>query len=270
MHPVEHQAGQRHLLLGQTPGEERGLAQRVRFGYGDHDEGCALRLQQLVRGVGAFPEAAEHGVKGVHEGLHVREQSRAEQLAQSAGHQAESAGQQLECAEAADLGRRRQNLDEPAVQEGAEPVRRVQEVQRGAARRGVDHDQVPLAVRVQLAQLLHRHVLLRAGEARGQRLVEGVRHDLLGAALVGVFEHDVVERALHVQHHRVQPAPGRCVDALDRTRGVVQLGQAQRLREPPCRVDGEHDDVPAALGGAQREGRGRGRSCRRRRSRSTR
>jgi hypothetical protein len=57
---------------------------------------------------------------------------------------------------------------------------------------------------VQLAQLFHRHVLLGAGEGAGQGLVERVGEDLLGFLSTGVRLHDLVERALHVQHHRVE------------------------------------------------------------------
>ena len=74
--------------------------------------------------------------------------------------------------------------DQPTVEEAREPLRGVEEVQRGARGRGVDHDQVVAAVGqrlpVQLAQLLHRHVLLRAGERARQRDVERVLQDLLG------------------------------------------------------------------------------------------
>ena len=38
-------------------------------------------------------------------------------------------------------------------------------------------------------------------------------------------------------------AAGRGVDAGHRPRGVVELGEAQRLGQPAGRVDGEHDDL---------------------------
>ena len=67
-HPVEHQAGQRHGLRGQPVDEVRRLAQRVRLGRGDHDEGGPGCLQQLVRLLRPFPEAAEHGLQRADEG----------------------------------------------------------------------------------------------------------------------------------------------------------------------------------------------------------
>ena len=66
---------------------------------------------------------------------------------------------------------------------------------------------------------------------------------------------DVVERPLHVQHHRVQFA--RRPRDLDPPRLVVQLDQAERLGQPPGRVDGEDDDAPAGLRRGQRQRRRR-------------
>ena len=124
-------------------------------------------------------------------------------------------------------------------------LRRVQEVQRRAGRRGVDDDQVPRVLGPQLAELLHRHVLLRAREAGRQRLVEGVLQDRLARSGSACCDDDLVERPLHVEHHRVQRAAGRPIDPGHRARGVVQLGQAHRLGEPAGRVDGQHDDRAA-------------------------
>ena len=151
-----------------------------------------------------------------------------------------------------------------------EPSRfgRVEEVQRGPRRRRVDDDEVPpraavvVPVRadllVELAELLHRHVLLRARERAGDRLVEGVREDLVGLLGGRVGDDDLVERPLHVEHHRVERATGRRVDVVHRPRGVVELGEAHRLGEPPGGVDGEDDDLAPLLRRAQSESGGRG------------
>ena len=131
--------------------------------------------------------------------------------------------------------------------------------------RGVDDDQVPLVAGPQLAQLLHRHVLLRTGEGRAHGLVEGVDVDLLGPLRVGVRGHDLVEGPLHVEHHGVQlagPTPGvrGALDRVDLAGRVVQLGQPERLGQPAGRVDGEHHRAPAVLlGRPQRQRRRRGR-----------
>jgi hypothetical protein len=123
----------------------------------------------------------------------------------------------------------------------------VEEIERGPARRGVDDDQVPLVRPAQLPELLHRHVLLGAGEAGGQRLVERVGQDLRRPGRVGVRLDDLVERALHVEHHRVQAAARLVVDPLDQPGGVVEGAQAHRLGQPAGRVDGQHADLAPAL-----------------------
>ena len=93
---------------------------------------------------------------------------------------ADRARQHLEVGLAAGLGRGEQDADHAAVEEGRQPLGGVEEVQRRAGRRGVDDDEVVVAGGLELAELLHRHVLLRAGEGGRERLVEGVRQDRLG------------------------------------------------------------------------------------------
>jgi hypothetical protein len=75
-----------------------------------------------------------------------------------------------------------------------------------------------------------------------------------------VGEHDLVEGALHVQHHGVQFAAGTVAGVeLDLAGAVVQSGQAQRLGQPPGRVDGQHDGAAAVqFGRPQRQRRRRG------------
>jgi hypothetical protein len=238
--------------------EVRRLAQRVRFRRGHHQERRAGRLQQPVGPFGTLAEATEHGVKRADERLRVLEHLRAQDLGQRAGHHGEPGVQHLHVRHPGP-GRDGQQPDQPAIEEPAEPLRRVEEVQRRPAGRGIHHDEVPLVGVPELAELLHRHVLLRPGEARGQRLVERVGQDLRGPVRVGVRLDDFIERPLHVQHHRVQAAAAGGVDAVHRPRGVVQGGQAHRLGQPPGWVDGQHAGLPAAFGGAQADrGRGRG------------
>ncbi len=66
-------------------------------------------------------------------------------------------------------------------------------------------------------------------------------------------QHDLVEGPLHVEHHGLELAVAG--HALDDPRGVVELGQPHRLRQPPGRVDGQDDDLAAALGGPQADRR---------------
>ena len=257
---VDHQPGQRHLLRAQPLDEVRRLAQRVRLGRGDHQERRTPVLEQLEGALRPLPEAAEERVERGDERLHVLEHLGADDLGDRVGHHPEAGGHQPRRAAC----RREQQLHEPAVEEAREPLGGVEEVQRAARGRGVDHDQVPAAgpprVLVELAELLHRHVLLRARERAGDRDVERVVQDLLGLLRAGLALHHLVEGALHVEHHRVERAalagrarrqPGH------RPRGVVERLDAHRLRQPTGRVDGEHDDLAAALGRTQGE-RGRG------------
>ena len=255
VHPVEHQPGQRHPLLAEPLHEVGRLAQRVALRGGDHDEGRAAGLQQAVRRISPLAEAAEHGVERCDERLQVLEHLGAEHLGQDRRHGVEADADHLEVGPAARLGPAHQHADEAAVEEGAEPLGRVEEVQGRPAGRRVHDDQVPAVLGAQLPELLHRHVLLRAGEARRQGLVEGVVHDRLGPLGRGVGEDDLVEGPLHVEHHRVERAALGLVDPLDPARAVVQLGQAHRLRQPAGRVDGEDDDRAAGLGGSQAERR---------------
>ncbi len=70
-------------------------------------------------------------------------------------------------------------------------------------RRGVEDDQPVVAAVAQLPELLHRDVLLRAGERARQRLVEAVLEDLVALLRRGVAADELVPGALHVEHHRV-------------------------------------------------------------------
>ena len=89
------------------------------------------------------------------------------------------------------------------------------------------------------------------------RLVEGVGEDLRGLLGGRVRLDDLVEGALHVEHHRVEAAAAGGVGPRHRARGVVELDQAHRLRQPPGRVDREDDDPPprSAARSAERGGR---------------
>ena len=203
------------------------------------------------------------GVERRDEGLHVGEELAAEDPRERRRGEVRPEGEDPHVGAAPRLGRGHQDADEAAVEEGPEPFRGVEEVEGGAGRRGVDDDEVPGALAVglgpQLAELLHRHVLLGPGERAGDCLVEGVLEDLGRLLGGGVGEHDLVEGPLHVEHHRVErPARGR-VDARHRPRRVVELVEAERLGQAAGGVDGEHDHLPPGLGrpDAERGGRRR-------------
>ena len=94
------------------------------------------------------------------------------------------------------------------VEEAREPARRVEEVERVARGRRVDDDEVEVRLLVQLVELLHRHVLLRAREPAGDVAVEAVAVDPLRLrGIDGVARDQLVEGRLGVEHHRPQLAP---------------------------------------------------------------
>ena len=128
----------------------------------------------------------------------------AEHLGQGVGHHRQAGRHQP----GRPSRRGQQQTDEAPVEEARQPLRGVEEVERRARGRGVDHDQVVASVGqrlpVQLTQLLHRHVLLGAGERARQRDVERVLEDLLRLLRAGLRLDHLVEGALHVEHHRVE------------------------------------------------------------------
>ena len=259
LHAVEDQSGEGHAVLVEPVDEVGGLAQGVALGSGDHHERRTRILEQRVRRFCALAEPAEHRVDRADERRQVGEQLCAEDLGEHTGEESESRAEELPDASSGPPRRRGEDLDEASVEEGAQAVGSIEEVQRRARGGRVDHDEVPGAVSIglgaQLPELLHRHVLLRAREGGRQCLVERVVEDRLSALRVGVGLDDLVEGPLHVEHHRAERALS--LDADDRARGVVEFGEPHGLGETSRRIDGEHADSPAHLRGAQTEGRGR-------------
>ena len=120
------------------------------------------------------------------------------------------------------------------------------------AGRRVEDEQVEAAFAVQLEELLHRHVLLRAGQRVGDLLVDAVVEDAVARLLVGGLAGDqLVEGRLRVEHHRPELAlhldpllrEERRVDLLGL---VAELLQAERVGEALRRVDRQHADLQSA------------------------
>ena len=159
----------------------------------------------------------------------------------------------------------RKNWRDRPLDEAAQSLGRVQEVERVAGRRRVQHQQVVAALLEELVQLLGRHVLLRARDRVGQLLIDAVVEDPVTRLLVGrVALHEVVEGALGVDHHGPQ-LPLHLDALVSESRRVhkpllvAQLGQSERVRQPFRRVDGQHQDLLAlgchAHGDRRRGGR---------------
>ena len=146
VHPVEHQPGQRHRLLGQPVGEVGGLAQRVTLGRGHDDERRARLLEQVVGALGPLAEAAERRLDRRDERAHVAQQLAAEHLGQHAGEEPDAGAEHLTYARPPALAGATSTRSSRPSRKVAMPPRRVEEVERRAGRRGVDDDQVPLPV----------------------------------------------------------------------------------------------------------------------------
>jgi hypothetical protein len=103
-----------------------------------------------------------------------------------------------------------------------------------------------------LEELLHRHVLLRAGEGIGDLAVDPVLQDPVAGLVVGrMLLHELVEGRLGVEHHRPELALHLGAVALEELRVhlarlVVELAQPERVGEPLGWIDGQHRDLLAA------------------------
>ena len=125
---------------------------------------------------------------------------------------------------------------------------------------------------VELVEALHRHVLLRARDGRGQLAVDPVAQHRLPRLLVGgVAAHHVVERALGIEHQRPQLALHLDAGRLEPRRVhqqllVPQLRHAQGLGQAPRRIDRDDRDLPGRARPLRVPARPPSLSCRRRRS----
>ena len=159
--------------------------------------------------------------------------------------------------------------DQPAQQAGGEevghPLGGVEEVEGVAGGRGVHHDEVVVALRVDLVEPLHGDVVVALDEAAGDVLVERVGQDLVpGLRVGGVPADQRVPRLLGVEHGRPQLAPRLDPGGPEGLVGHPVLGvadpvEAEGVGQPLGRVDGEHQHLAAvADGGHDRRGGRRG------------
>jgi hypothetical protein len=251
-HAIGHYARERQLGLAQPLVEEGRLVERVLAGRRDHHERAALVREQGVDLAGPLAEALHHPAEAAEELRQVGEQVHAGGALHRPEQHAAAAAEQLEPQDP----RAGEQLERGRVDERRQLARRVEEVECVPGRRRVEHQQVVEALAVQLVELLHRHVLLRAGHGVRQLAVDRVGEHGVARALVGrVLVHQLVEGALGVEHHRPQLALHRRIHQV----GLVsQLVQAQRVREAARGVDREDGDLAATGGHAERDGRGGG------------
>ena len=142
-----------------------------------------------------------------------------------------------------------EDLQRAALEEAREAVGGVEEVQRVARRRGVEHEHVEAPGAVELVELGDRRELLRARDRARELLVDAVGEDVVARCVVGREALDeLVERALGVEHHRPQLAAhldavaGEAV-GVDEARLVAELVEAERVGQPLGGVDRDDGDA---------------------------
>ncbi|EAU61811.1 hypothetical protein STIAU_1812 [Stigmatella aurantiaca DW4/3-1] len=258
---VEHVAGTRQAALRQRLLEEAHLFQRRRLGRGDEQEGGFRRGQPLAQPVRAQADASEQPTRGADEGAQVRREGLAEQGAQHVAD--EPRGPPPQAAPGGLL--RAEERHHAIIQEARQAPGGVEEVQRVPARGRVQHDELVLALVDVLIERLGCRVLLDAGHQLREEAVEAVLQDdahRLGRG--GQPPHHALEDDAGIQHPHVQLAFARGGAPVEDVGGHggglrAALGQAHGLREPPRRINGEHQHL------APRPRRGHAQRRRRRR-----
>jgi hypothetical protein len=258
-HPVGHDASQGYAERLEPVEELHGLLGGLPFGAGDQDEGGCGSQQEGTDVAGARSKALRHALERQQELGQVLDEADARQ---PLDHLEDPARAALEQSEPEATGRERgvdQHVDEPAVEELEQALGRLEEVEGVLCGRGVDDDQVEAATFGQLVDLLHRGVLHAPCQRVRDVLIDRVREDPL-TRLVALCEavHQIVEGALHVEHHGPQRPAFRDAKARERRFGdglglVAERSHTQRVRESTRRVDGEDQRPPALARRFERE-----------------
>ena len=179
---------------------------------------------------GALAEAVDQRAHRAQQDRHVLEQVHARELLQDPEDDARAGAEQPP----GDPRRHEEELQRAALEEVRQAVGRVEEVQRVARRRRVEHDRVVAALAVELVELGHRAELLRAGDRARQLRVDAVAQHVVARRRVGRELGDqAVERRLRVEHHRPQLAAH--LDAVARQHARRRRAAA-RCRAPPGRA----------------------------------
>ncbi len=226
---------------------------------GDDQERRRRVLEQRADALGALREAVDHPAERAEEHRQVVQQV-------DAGHALAAARTRRRCrgrAPAAEPGRAQEHPDRAALEEARQPRRRVEEVERVARRRRVEHEQVEAALLVELVELRDRRELLRAGDRARELLVDPVGEHLVAGRASGAsrsISSSNVRLASSIIAHSSPRSRRRAAKRSGSTsRGSLPSSSspsefASRLRG----VDRDHRDPQPALGHPHRE-RGRGR-----------
>ena len=140
-------------------------------------------------------------------------------------------------------GRRNMRIARPWKKRG-QPPGRVEEVERVARRRRVEHEHVEVAVLVELVELRDRGELLRAGDRARELLVDPVREDLVARARRPARAARSARRTCAWRRASSPTARRRTgVERSTTARLVAELVEPERVGEPPRRVDRHHGDL---------------------------
>ena len=240
----EHAAEGHPRRLELAPEEDRlvdGLALR-----GRHQEEDRLGVgQQGVDLLGALLESVDEPAERAEEHREILQEVHSRDALEHGEHDARPATDDA----GGEAGRAQEDLERPALEELGEAVGGVEEVQRVARGRRVEHEQIEVVIAIEVVELAHRRVLLGAGDGVRQLLVDPVGEDVVARALVGREAlDDLVERALGVEHHRPELAlhldPRRLEHGrVDEPGLVAQLLEPEGVGQPLGRVDGHHRDL---------------------------
>ena len=261
VHAVDDHAAERHPGLHQLAVEVDRLLDRVVLGRGDDQERRGRVLEQRADALGALREAVDQPGERAEEHRQVLEQVDAGHALEQREDDAGAAADDL----AAEARGAQEDADRAALEEARQAAGRVEEVERVARRRRVEHEQVVVALLVELVELGDRRELLRAGDRARELLVDPVAEDLVARRGVGreLLDH-LVEGALGVEHHRPQLAlhldpVGAEALGVDEPRLVAQLLHPERVGEALGGVDRDDRDPQPVGRHAHRERGRRGR-----------
>ncbi len=178
VHAVDDQAAERHPGLAQLAAEEDRLGDRLALGRRHDEERRRVVGEQRLDAGRALLEAVHQAAQRAEEDRDVVHQVDAREALEDREDDARAAAHELR----RDARRHEQDLQRAALEEVRQPVGRVEEVQRVARRRRVEHEHVEAAVVVQVVELRDRGELLRAGDRARQLLVDAVAEHVLARA----------------------------------------------------------------------------------------